>query len=143
MQRIQSRGVLIVDDSEDNHTLLCTFFEAYGIEPCSAFDGREALNLLRETSNLPQVILLDNHMPTMCGTEFRRAQMADPCLRDIPVIMISADDEIPHADDLVEPRHLFTKPLDIDVMISEVLAILVDSAPSSRNQGDASAHSRR
>jgi CheY-like chemotaxis protein len=55
----------------------------------SAQNGREALEILQK-GVIPSVILLDLSMPEMSGWEFRRRQMEDPALADIPVIVISA-----------------------------------------------------
>jgi CheY-like chemotaxis protein len=60
-----------------------------GFEVVAAANGREALELLRNGPR-PSAILLDLMMPVMDGWDFRREQMDDPSLRDIPVLIVSA-----------------------------------------------------
>lgn len=68
--------------------------EAKGYTTESTPNGKEALTLLRSRTKMPQTILLDLNMETMGGFEFRQLQCADPLLRDIPVIVVSAEDDV-------------------------------------------------
>jgi CheY-like chemotaxis protein len=52
-------------------------------------NGQLALDALR-AGQRPGIILLDLMMPVMDGWEFRRAQLADPALDEIPVVLITA-----------------------------------------------------
>ena len=54
-------------------------------------DGAAALAHLRAAARLPCVILLDLMMPGMNGYQFRAAQLEDPALARIPVILLTAD----------------------------------------------------
>lgn len=54
-----------------------------------ARDGVEALTVLRDQEQKPQVILLDINMPRMNGLEFLRELRADPSLRSITVFVMS------------------------------------------------------
>ena len=81
--------ILLVDDDMPSVEALKELLEGAGYGVVCAENGREALARLREDSYC--VILLDIMMPTMNGYEFREAQMRDPRLASIPVVVITAD----------------------------------------------------
>ncbi|MGE0267088.1 MAG: response regulator [Candidatus Omnitrophota bacterium] len=83
--------LLIVEDSQDLQVLNRELFESEGYEVLSAFNGQEALEVLREKTARPDLILLDLMMPVMDGPTFREKQLADPDLSGIPVIVLTAD----------------------------------------------------
>lgn len=91
MENIQTKHILIVDDSPDQQFLLKLLLEAKGYTTESTPNGLEALILLRSRKNMPQTILLDMNMDVMNGLDFRLLQRADPLLRDIPVIVVSGE----------------------------------------------------
>lgn len=86
--------ILLVDDAPTNIQMLNeTLREGYHL--FFATNGRDALRIAAES--LPDLILLDIIMPDMDGYEVCRALKADPTLRNIPIIFITAmcmqDDE--------------------------------------------------
>jgi CheY-like chemotaxis protein len=83
------KPVLIVDDDEFAREALATFLAAEGYPVLEAPDGRVALDRLQESA--VGAILLDIMMPVMNGWEFRSAQLDDPVLAEIPVMVITAD----------------------------------------------------
>jgi len=82
-------SILLVDDDPDIRSAVKEFLHHEGFTVVPAPNGADALNTLR-TGFRPNVIVLDIMMPVMDGWDFRAAQLADPALRDIPVIVISA-----------------------------------------------------
>lgn len=82
--------ILIIEDDLDIADALTDVLTDVGHEVRHAQNGKEALVLLT-VGDLPQLILLDLMMPLMNGPEFREAQLRDPRLSKIPVILISAD----------------------------------------------------
>ena len=85
--------VLVVDDNDDNRFTLSMRLEACGYENIvTAENGREALEKMR--SGPVDLVLLDIMMPEMNGYEVLEHLKADTELRDLPVIVISALDEM-------------------------------------------------
>ena len=84
--------VLVVDDDSVNRLLLARSLEREGHRVATAEDGQKALENLRADSF--DVVLLDVLMPKMDGFEFLAQMQADNDLRRIPVIMISALEDI-------------------------------------------------
>jgi len=84
--------VLIVDDEPFNIDYLEQELEDLDCETASAGDGREALKLV--AADAPDLILLDIMMPQMDGFQVLARLKSDQALRDIPVIVISALDDM-------------------------------------------------
>src|SRR5262245_10967205 len=84
------KSVLIIEDDVSIRATMREALELLGYEAQVAQNGREALEILSKDYR-PCLILLDLMMPVMDGWEFRRAQEQDPRLKDIPVIVVSAD----------------------------------------------------
>lgn len=87
-----SAEVLIVDDLAANRLLLQDLCESLGLAPALAENGREAIEKMRAA--MPDVVLLDIVMPEMDGYAVLDEMKSDSELKDIPVIMISAVDEL-------------------------------------------------
>lgn len=84
--------ILIVDDQPDNRDVLARRLERQGHQTLQAENGRHALDML--ATEPCDLILLDVMMPEMDGFTALGRIKADPATRHIPVIMISALDEI-------------------------------------------------
>ena len=87
------RSVMIVDDDTDICTTMQIALEAYGYRVTTASDGAEALHKL-ETDEAPCLIILDLMMPGMNGQQFREAQLRNPALAKIPVVVLSGDYQV-------------------------------------------------
>ncbi len=91
-----ARGViLVVDDDAGNRDVLARRLARDGYLVRTAADGAAALEELRSSGG-PRVdlALLDVMMPGLDGYELLGRMKADPALRDIPVLMISALDQL-------------------------------------------------
>lgn len=86
------RSILVVDDDEDTRWMMAELIHLYEaeIEVLLAEDGEEALRFMRD--HLPDLVLLDVVMPGMSGWEVLALKQQDASLKDIPVIMVSAQD---------------------------------------------------
>jgi len=88
----QSASILIVDDTEVNRNVLHDLILVLGHTPILAENGFSALAQIRKQP--PDLVLLDILMPEMDGYEVLNQMKDDSSLRYIPVIMISAVDEM-------------------------------------------------
>ncbi|HVV48029.1 MAG TPA: response regulator [Polyangia bacterium] len=84
-----ARLVLIVDDDRAVRESASRLLADEGFASAGFADGIEALEAVRAGLR-PAVILLDITMPRMDGWDFRNAQRADPVLRDVPVVIVTA-----------------------------------------------------
>ena len=85
-------NILVVDDTPENLRLLSTMLTHRGYSPRCVINGQMALRACN--SNPPDLILLDIMMPEMNGYEVCQHLKSEPKTRDIPVIFISAKDEV-------------------------------------------------
>ncbi len=112
--------VLVVDDIETNIIVLETLLTADYYHVIPARSGEEAL--ARVASDQPDIILLDVMMPGMDGFEVCRRLKSDPAAMHIPVVMVTALDQIRDriagleagADDFL------TKPIDNTALFARV-----------------------
>ncbi len=103
------KPVLIVEDQADVRSMIATLLTFQGYEVKTASDGQEALRSARR--NKPALIVLDLMMPVMDGEAFRREQLADPELADIPVICVSARPDLAEVSIRLNPAATLQKPL--------------------------------
>ncbi len=93
-QSIPRSSVLIVDDVTKNLQVVGTILRQAGHSVTAATSGAEALDAVREQP--PDLVLLDLMMPVMDGLEVCRRLKADPSTSRIPVIFLTASNEMEH-----------------------------------------------
>src|SRR5712692_10281082 len=121
----QDQTLLVVDDNEDNLYTLTLRLTREGYKHIvKAGNGREALELLRAQPF--DLVLLDIMMPEMNGYEALAAIKGDARLRHIPVIMISAVDEIDSVIRCIEQgaEDYLSKPFNPVLLRARVSACL-------------------
>ena len=94
MPGVEQPRILVVDDNPVNRMLLARTLGDQGHLVTTAEDGRQALALLQEARAGFDVVLLDIVMPEIDGYAVLAHIKGDDALRHIPVIMISAVDEL-------------------------------------------------
>lgn len=87
----------------------------------TATNGLDAITLLNSVSPLPELLILDIEMPIMNGTEFLKAQEKNEVIKNIPVILFSANEN--SMRDLKGFSQV-KKPFNLDVMLSEIEACI-------------------
>jgi adenylate cyclase len=104
--------ILVVDDDEANRDVLSRRVRSQGAEVAVAASGKEALETLRAGEF--DAVLLDVMMPDMNGYEVLREMKADTSLRDVPVVMISALNEVESTVRCIQlgAEDYLTKPFD-------------------------------
>ena len=116
-----TRGfVLVVDDEEQNRTLLHDPLEARGYEIEEAENGTEALK--KVAARPPDVILLDVMMPNLDGFEVCRRLKINPATAHIPILMLTALSERKERLMGIEDgaNDFLTKPVDLQDVILRV-----------------------
>src|SRR5262245_15914842 len=86
--------ILVVDDLTKNLQVVGTMLRAQGYDVMPATSGPHALELVQ--MDPPDLILLDLMMPEMDGLEVCRRLKADPLTQPIPVIFLTASNEMEH-----------------------------------------------
>jgi adenylate cyclase len=118
-------ALLVVDDNENNRYTLTRRLAREGYKHvATANDGRQALAALRGGSF--DLVLLDIAMPEMNGYQVLEQMKADPALRDVPVVMISAIEETESVVRCIElgADDYLSKPFDPTLLRARVHATL-------------------
>ena len=109
--------ILVVEDNDDVREMMAVTLELEGHHAVTAANGREALDMLRRGLE-PSLILLDLMMPVMNGWDFKAAVEADPVLRDIPIVVVSAGagESVARA----AAQAFVAKPIDVERLLAVV-----------------------
>jgi CheY-like chemotaxis protein len=121
---VTPKHVLVVEDNDANRVMLCRRLNKQGFATTEAGDGRQALNRIHERRF--DLVLLDIMMPEVDGYTVLRELKADPDLQAIPVIMISAVDEMASVVQCIEmgAEDYLSKPYDPVLLQARINACL-------------------
>lgn len=119
-----AKTILVVEDNELNMKLFHDLLEVQGYGILQTGDGNEAFRLARD--HRPDLILMDIQLPEKSGLEVTREIKAEPELRDIPIIAVTAfamkDDEerirAAGCDDYL------AKPISVTAFLEKVKRVL-------------------
>jgi len=120
----QDASLLVVDDKDSNRDLLSRRLEKQGFKVQVAENGLQALQMIRR--NNFDLVLLDIIMPEMNGYQVLAEMKMDDKLRHIPVIMISALDEIDSVVRCIEmgAEDYLQKPFNQVILKAKISATL-------------------
>src|SRR5215470_16050583 len=121
---ITNSSLLVVDDHRMNRIMLARYLGNLGYQARLCENGRQALELLQSESF--DLVLLDVEMPEMDGYQVLEQLKADPRLRDIPVIMISAVEELESVVKCIElgAQDYLPKPFNAVLLRARLTACL-------------------
>jgi two-component system response regulator MprA len=124
-------SVLVVEDDADIRAALCSILAEEGYRVASACEGQDALRQLRAGLR-PDVILLDLMMPVMSGGEFRVAQLRDPELAQVPVVILTADGRFQEQARALGAAAAFAKPFELAALLGTIERIAGPTRPGAR-----------
>jgi two-component system sensor histidine kinase ChiS len=119
----EQKKILIVDDQEFNLEFLEGFLsQQYNTE--RAKNGIEALEKIRRF--YPDLILLDIVMPKMTGWEYIRKLKNDSVYKNIPIIVLSAEDDPTNRTEvfILFVNDYILKPINASDLIVKIKAVL-------------------
>jgi len=121
---IPAGNVLIVEDDPDTREMLALMLTTEGFHAVAAEDGLEAVHLLRtvrrRAPQIPCLVLLDLKMPRLGGGEFRRAQLGDPAVANVPVAVMSGATDAEQRARALGAVATLIKPIDVDRLLDVV-----------------------
>lgn len=119
--------ILAVDDNRMNRLKLVRILKKEGYDVSQAEGGRKALTMLR--ANVFDLVLLDILMPDVDGFQVLREMKQDSALREIPVIVVTAVEEMNSVNECLElgAVNYLAKPVDAKVLIDRVCNYIKES----------------
>ncbi len=128
--------ILTVDDSKTVRIIVKKAFKGYDCDILEAGNGVEGLAVAAKEN--PDLILLDVTMPVMDGVEMLTKLKADPALKGIPVMMLTAEGGRDHVLKIAKigVRDYLVKPFKEDVLI-EKAGRVIDLKPLSEGPAKA------
>ncbi|HEV7239357.1 MAG TPA: response regulator [Thermoanaerobaculia bacterium] len=120
----QKHRILIVDDDPGIRCLLVAYLRREGFQMLEACNGRQALEEMRAGN--ADLVILDLMMPEVSGMDVLCERAADTSLRQIPVIVVSANvrREVTAAVLGQDIRAVIAKPFDLDALLAIVTTCL-------------------
>ncbi len=120
----QTPKILVVDDNQQNLELLQAYLEDFDYTTIPAASGLEAMKIVKK--NPPDLILLDVMMPQMSGFEFCRRIKNDPATSEIPIIMVTALNELGDIERAIDSGtdDFLSKPVNKLELVTRVKTML-------------------
>jgi two-component system response regulator len=123
--------ILLVEDDEDDQYIVKKAMEQtnHRIYLEMAVNGQDALNKLQsdieESSEIPNIIILDLNMPVMDGREFLKKARSDENLKQIPIIVLTTSREPEILEEALELGANATLSKGTTVEANQALAIMI------------------
>lgn len=121
LEPLRVAQVLYIEDNVSNMKLVEMVLAQWpNIKMLSAFQGNIGIELAK--SHLPDLILLDLHLPDTSGQEVLRRLKGDPSTSRIPVLIITADATRTQAGHLMAlgAEGILTKPIEIPTLVERI-----------------------
>jgi two-component system sensor histidine kinase/response regulator len=115
--------ILIVDDEIHLAKIIQLTLEHAGYETLLAFDGEEALEMVR--SSRPALVILDLMLPVLDGYKVCNRIKDEEATKYIPVIILSARDlSTERLDEPITADLFMAKPFDSAILLKEISELL-------------------
>jgi len=116
--------VLVIDDEGNIIEVVRLGLRYEGFHVESASDGEQGITAAQRIN--PDIIILDLGLPDMDGVEVCQRLRANPTTRDIPILMLTARDELQDRINGLESGadDYLTKPYEFDELVARIRAIL-------------------
>jgi CheY-like chemotaxis protein len=116
--------ILVIEDNPMNLELMTYLLKAFGHTPLEAVDGLKGLERIRQEA--PDLVLCDLQLPGIDGFEIVRQVKADPLLRVIPLVAVTAYAMVGDRDTVLAAGFdgYITKPINPETFMQQVEAFI-------------------
>jgi len=115
---MSKKRVLIAEDDPDTRFLLSLVLKEQGYDIVSARDGVEAVALAEKTP--PDLIIVDQMMPRMTGSDCVRTLRANPALCQVPVVLVTAAAGLVRGTEHLRLDAVVEKPVELEGFVRTV-----------------------
>ena len=114
---LKNKKVMIADDDVGIVQLLSLMLKQEGYEVCSTLNGATLLDIDKE---FPDLILLDISMPGVDGRDICKSLKQKELTKNIPIVMISASDDVERSVMDAGANDFLAKPFDIKDLLKKI-----------------------
>lgn len=118
--------IVVIDDEEDSLMVAQIILDEYGANTHTAMNGEEGLAIIRKVR--PRFIISDLSMPVLDGWGLISKLHADPSVKDIPAIALTAHAMVGDRERAIAVgfHNYLSKPLTVETFIQDLVKLLVD-----------------
>jgi DNA-binding response OmpR family regulator len=123
----EPKTIMLIEDDHFLSSLMKARLEKDGFKVAQAFDGEEAMHMLKEV--LPSLIMLDLIMPKVTGFEVLQMISITPELNKVPVIIVSnlaQDSDIEKARQLGVKEYFIKVKVSIDDIVGKIKSLVAE-----------------
>jgi CheY-like chemotaxis protein len=127
--------ILVIEDNEPNLELMTYLLNAFGHTTIAARDGEQGVAVALQ--DLPDLILCDLALPRMDGYDVARLLKAEPALRSVPLIAVTASAMVGDRDKVIAAGFdgYISKPITPETFVAEVERYLAGEAKHGDDSG--------
>ena len=122
LEHIRGASILLVEDNVINQQVASELLESEGLVVTIANDGKEGLEMVTNSDQHFDLVLMDLQMPVMSGYESTENIRKDKRFKDLPIIALTADamKGVAERTEEVGCNGYITKPIDVDELLETV-----------------------
>ena len=120
-----AKKIMIIEDDRFLSSLMKARLEKEGFAVIQAFDGEEAMEMLKQ--ELPSLVILDLIMPKVTGFEVLKSISVTPQLSKVPVVIVSnlaQDSDIEKARELGAKEYFVKVKVSIDDLVERIKTLV-------------------
>jgi twitching motility two-component system response regulator PilH len=116
------KNILVIDDDPGVVAFLQKRLDAAGYRVTVADTGESGLQKMR--AELPELVIADVIMPGMDGFSFVREIRSDAALTKIPIVIVTAQEELADIFKMESVQGFFAKPIDTELLMEKIHALI-------------------
>ena len=116
------KHILVIDDDPGLVVFLQRRLDLAGYQVTTAASGESGLQKMRDS--LPDLVIVDVMMPGMDGFSFVRELRTDTVLTKVPILIVTAQEELGDIFKMEGVQGFFPKPIDTEMLMEKVKALI-------------------